>query len=485
MKKILFALLGLFIVLLLAIIINTLTFRSVQIEVEPVTPPVFRMESVANLSKALSYPTISHGQDLPIDSMAFGQFHQFLAEAYPLIHSNLKKEVFSEFSLLYTWEGRNPELKPVILMAHMDVVPAGETDSWEKPPFSGENDGSFVWGRGALDDKGSMVSILEAVEQLLSEKFSPERTLILAFGHDEEIIGIRGAIVIAAALEERGVEAEFILDEGLTISKGIVPMIQKPVATIGISEKGYLTLALAVEMEGGHSSYPEKESALTLLNEALHRVINKPMKADIIGPVSDFLRYTGPEVSFLPRIIFANQWLFKGVILNIYQGTNTGNAAVRTTTAPTVIHAGIKDNMVPTQAEALVNFRIVPGETSEDVIKHLREVISDDRVKISIRGQYQMPSPVSPIDSYGFQIIHKNIMQVFPEVMVNPMLALGATDSRHYAKISSNIYRFSPVTLVKEDLARMHGLNERIGIANFQRSIGFYYQLVKNTNQVK
>lgn len=483
MKKLLLASLGLISILLLVIIIKTITFRSLQIGEEPASLPVFRAECTANLSKAVTFPTISHGEDLPIDSVAFRQFQQFLAEAYPLVHSSLKREVFSEYSLLYTWEGRNPGLKPVILMAHMDVVPEGETVDWEKPPFSGENDGTFIWGRGALDDKGSMVAMLEAVEKLISQGYIQDRTIMLAFGHDEEIGGSRGANMIASAIEERGVEAEFIIDEGLSISKGIVPMIDIPVASIGISEKGYLTLALTVEMEGGHSSYPEKESALTVLNEALYRIVNKPMKADIIGPVNDFLRFTGPEVSFLPRVIFANQWLFKGLILKIYQGSNAGNAAVRTTTAPTVFHAGIKDNVVPTKAEALVNFRIVPGETSGDVIQYLQKVISDDRVKISIAGLTQEPSPVSPINSYGFETIHKTVKQIFPEVMVNPMLVLGTTDSRHYAGVSSNIYRFGPQTLEQADLARIHGLNERISISDFKRSIGFYYQLIKNTNQ--
>ncbi len=482
MKKLLQAFLGLIIVLLLVIIINTITFQSVQIDVEPVTPPVLGMESVANLSKALTYPTISHDIDLPIDSIAFEEFHQFLADAYPLIHLNLKKEGFSEFSLLYTWDGRDPELKPVILIAHMDVVPAGETDGWKKPPFSGENDGTFIWGRGALDDKGPMIAIFEAVERLISEDYGPERTLYLAFGHDEEIYGYKGARVIANKLKERGVEAEFILDEGLAITKGIVPMINKPVASIGISEKGYLSLALTVEMEGGHSSTPEKESAITVLNEALHHIINKQMKADIAGPVKDFLRYTGPEMPFLPKAIFANQWLFKGLILKLYTGSNAGNAGIRTTTAPTIINAGIKDNMVPTKAEAVVNFRIIPGETSEDVIQHLRRVISDDRVNISIVGHAQEPSPVSPINSFGFEIIHTTVKQVFPEVMVNPMLVLGTTDSRHYAEVSKNIYRFIPVLIEQDDLARMHGLNERISITDFNRAIGFYYQLIKNTN---
>jgi len=480
MKKFLRILLGLLLVLVLILIIKTITFRSMQIDVEPVTLPVFGMESVANLSKAITYPTISHDIGLPIDTLAFREFHQFLADAYPLIHLNLKKEVFSEFSLLYKWEGRNAELKPVILMAHMDVVPAGETEAWQKPPFSGENDGTFIWGRGTLDDKGPLIALLEAVERLIDEGFVPEQTIYLAFGHDEEIYGYKGAMIIANTLKERGVEAAFVLDEGLVISEGIVPMINIPVASIGISEKGFLSVSLTVEMEGGHSSTPEKESAITVLNRALHNLINKKMKADITGPTKDFLRFTGPEMPFLPRIIFANQWLFKGLILKIYEGSNAGNAAVRTTTAPTIINAGIKDNMIPTKAEAVVNFRIIPGETSEDVLKHIEKVISDDRIKLAIVGYALEPSPVSPINFSGFEIIHTTIRQVFPETMVNPMLNLGATDSRHFAVVTNNIYRFIPVTFTQEDLARVHGLDERIGIEDFKKAIGFYYQLIKN-----
>jgi carboxypeptidase PM20D1 len=414
MKKTLRVLLGLIVVLLLIIIIKTFTFNSLQIDVEPITPAAFGMESASNLSKAITFPTISHDVDLPIDTLAFMGFHQFLAEAYPLVHAAMKKEVFSEFSLLYTWEGIKPELKPVILMAHMDVVPAGEQGSWERPPFSGEIDETYIWGRGALDDKGRMIAMLEAVERLIAENYMPERTIYLAFGHDEEISGNKGARLMANSLHERGVEAEFVLDEGLVISKGIVPMINRPVASVGISEKGYLSLALTVEMDGGHSSTPEKETSITVLNKALNKIINKQMKANISGPSKDFMRYTGPEMPFFPRAIFANQWLFKGVILKIFEGGNASNAAIRTTTAPTIIQAGIKDNMVPTKAEAVVNFRIIPGETSDDVFQHLEKVISDERVKISVVGNIEEPSPVSPLNSAGFETIHTTIRQVFP-----------------------------------------------------------------------
>jgi carboxypeptidase PM20D1 len=480
MKRVLSILLGLIIALILILVIKTISFRSMQIDVEPVSPPPVRMESAENLSRAITFPTVSLEFGLPVDTLAFQGFHQFLGEAYPEIHSNLKKEIFSEFSLLYTWEGKNPQLKPVILMAHMDVVPDGGSDQWEKPPFSGENDGTFIWGRGTLDDKGQLIAILEAVEKLVGEHYIPERTIYLAFGHDEEISGYNGTRIIANSLLERGIEAEFVLDEGLVISKGIVPMIKTPVASIGISEKGYLSLSLTVEMDGGHSSYPEKQTAITLLNKALYDIVNKPMKADIKGPVKDFIRYTGPEMPFFPRLIFANTWLFKRIILNIYEGTNTGNASVRTTAAPTILQAGIKDNMVPTMASAVVNFRIFPGETSDDVIKHVKKVISDDRVIIDVIGDIQEPSPVSSVNSAGFELIHSTIKQIYPDAMVNPMLTLSQTDSRHYASVSRNIFRFYPVTLTQDDLKRIHGVNERISIVDFKKSIGFYYQLIKN-----
>src|SRR5512140_3056546 len=205
MKKILWFLLISFIILLIIIVIRTFAFKSLQIETEAASVPSIGNERVAHLSEAIKFPTISYAVNSPIDTTAFEGFHKFLSEAYPLIHTKLKKETFSDLSLLFTWEGKNTKLKPVILTAHMDVVPAGDTASWTNPPFSGENDGTFVWGRGTLDDKAAMISIMEAVEKLLAENYKPERTIYLAFGHDEELLGSRGAQVIAAALKERGV----------------------------------------------------------------------------------------------------------------------------------------------------------------------------------------------------------------------------------------------------------------------------------------
>jgi carboxypeptidase PM20D1 len=483
MKKVFRILLVLIVTLLTIIIIKTITFKSLQIKSEPETLPVFGNLSVSNLSKAITFPTISNAINLPIDTIAFKGYLNFLSEAYPLIHSKLKKETFSSFSLLYTWEGESTTLKPVILTAHMDVVPAVGIDSWTKPPFSGENDGTFIWGRGTLDDKAEMISILEAVERLLTENYQPERTIYLAFGHDEEISGLRGAAVIASILKERGVEAEFVIDEGSAVIVGVVPMISNPVALIGTSEKGYLSVSMAVEMGGGHSAYPEKETAITVLIKALNSVINNQMDARISEPVNDFIRYIGPEMPFYAKAIFANRWLFNGIILNIYQGSKTSNALVRTTTAPTILNAGVKDNVIPAKAEAVVNFRILPGETSADVMAHLKTVISDERVKVSMIEGFSEPSPVSPVDVYGFKAILKTIRQVYPEALVAPTLMVVASDSRKYIKVSKNIYNFAPIVVTSEDLARMHGIDERNKIEDFTRGISFYYLLIKNSNK--
>jgi carboxypeptidase PM20D1 len=483
MKKVFRIVLGLIVALMIIIIIKTITFKSLQIKSEPETLPAFGNVSVSNLSKAITFPTISNAINLPVDSIAFKGYLNFLSDAYPLIHSKLKKEIFSCFSLLYTWEGKNTMLKPVILTAHMDVVPAVGTDSWTHPPFSGANDGTYIWGRGTLDDKSEMISILEAVERLLSENYQPERTVYLAFGHDEEIMGLSGAAVIAQALKDRGVEAEFVLDEGSFVLVGLVPMISSPVALIGTSEKGYLSVSITVEMEGGHSAYPEKETAITVLTKALNNISNNQMDARISEPVNDFIRYIGPEMPFYAKAIFANKWLFNGIILNIYKGSRTSNALVRTTTAPTILNAGVKDNVIPAKAEAVINFRILPGETSADVMRHLKTVIADDRVNASMLKGINEPSPVSPVDVYGFKTILKTIRQVYPDALVAPTLMIAASDSRKYINVSKNIYNFAPIVINPEDLARSHGIDERNKIEDFTRGIGFYYLLIKNSNK--
>jgi carboxypeptidase PM20D1 len=482
MKKILRFLLWLLVLLLVVILTKTLTLKSLQVEPEKPEIIAFGMESVGRLAEAVTFPTISYSYESPVDTAAFTGYMKFIESAYPKVHANLSKEVFNRFSMLFYWKGKDTSLKPVVLMAHYDVVPPGETDSWEKPPFSGVIDGTYIWGRGTLDDKSSMISILEAVERLLSEGFEPERSLYLAFGHDEEIRGDRGAGTIAGALKARAVEVEYVIDEGMAVTTGMVPMIKKPVALIGTTEKGYLSVKLTVDLPGGHSSTPEKESALIVMNKAVYNLVNHPMKPRISAPVRDFIRYVGPEMPFYARAVFANRWLFNRIILNIYSTTGSGNALIRTTTAPVILNAGIKENVIPSGAEAVINFRILPGETIKDVMDHIDDVIGDKRVVISrIKESSEEASPVSPAGGYGFNVINKTIRSVYPEAVVAPTMMLGSSDSKHFRDITGNIYRFVPIIVNPGDMARIHGLNERNRIDDFLRGINFYYNLIKNS----
>jgi carboxypeptidase PM20D1 len=481
MKRIFQILLWLLTVLVIIIIVKTLLFSSLQVSASPVQVEGIGAESVAHLSEAVSIPTISYLPDSPVDTFAFKSYMEFIKKTYPLVHEKLEREVFNNFSMLYRWKGEDTSLRPMVLMAHYDVVPPGDTASWERKPFSGYFDGTYIWGRGTLDDKAAMISILEAVEALLGKGYKPERTLYLSFGHDEELAGNMGAGTIAESFKKRGIKPDFVLDEGMAITNGMIPMMKKPVALVGTSEKGYLTVKLSADMPGGHSSTPEKESAITVVNSALNKLEEKQMNPEISGPVNDFIRYIGPEMPFYAKAIFANKWIFKCIIIIIYTGSSSGNALVRTTIAPTMINAGIKDNVIPTKAEAVVNFRIIPGETSTIVIAHIRKVIDDDRIKIEADNTtLSEPAPVSPVDVPGFRFISLTIRQIYPDAVVSPTLMLGSSDSRHFSAVTRNIYRFAPIVVTSEDMARIHGLNERTKADDFRKGIGFYYQLIVN-----
>jgi carboxypeptidase PM20D1 len=236
-KKILKLAGALLLALCAVMIVKALLLKSRQIEVPPLCLPEISDSAILRLAGAIQIPTVSFEDTTQIDPLQFIVLHDYLEVNFPNVFSQLKQEKYNRFGLLFEWTGSNPKLNPIVLMAHQDVVPvvAGE---WEKDPFSAENDGTFLWGRGTLDDKGALIAILESVEMLLSDGFRPERTIFLAFGNDEEIGG-KGARAIATALSAKGVEAEYVLDEGMVITRGMVPMINKPVALIGTSEKGF------------------------------------------------------------------------------------------------------------------------------------------------------------------------------------------------------------------------------------------------------
>lgn len=481
MKKFLLFLLILLIFLTGILVFNTLTDQPDVIVVDPVIPVEIENAAIDRISEAIRIKTISYDDPSLIDSTAFKDLHTHLESSFPLVHSHLDKEIVQGYSLLFKWNGHDPSLAPVILMGHMDVVPVEEVslNQWNADPFQGTVKDGYIWGRGALDDKNGVMGILEAVEMLLKEGFQPRSDIYLAFGHDEEVGG-KGAIATAALLKGRNIKARFILDEGGIVANGIVPGVDDMVSLIGTAEKGYASLELAVNMEGGHSSMPAKETAIEVLSRAVVKLRDNPFPAHITPPVEGLLNNIKPHMSFFQKMVLSNLWLFESAVIGNYEKSSSGNASIRTTTAPTIFKSGVKENLLPAEASAIINFRILPGETSDDVVNYVNKVIDDERVKVSKYSFVQEPSFVSASDNKEFNLLRISLKQVFGNLIVSPYLVVGATDARHYREISDNIYRFSPMILESEDLNRIHGIDERISVENYKNSIRFYYQLIRN-----
>ena len=483
MKKIIVTLLGIFCIMVGVAVVRTSRFTSRQILVPPAKEILLeRDKMLGRLSEAIQYNTVSDPAPNPSAVAEFKRFHAFLARTFPLVHGRLTRETVGDGSLLYTWSGQDHTLKPALLMGHMDVVPvdANTEENWTYPPFSGRIADGYVWGRGTMDDKVNVLGILEATEHLLAHGFKPHRTLYFAFGHDEEIGGSSGAFQMAALLRRRNIELEYILDEGGNILDGIIPDAPAPVALIGIAEKGYVSLELTVAMPGGHASTPPDHTAIGILSSAIAKLERSPFPARLSEPIRQMLAFIGPEMPWPKKFALANLWLFERVVRRQFARSPLTNAAIRTTQAATVFHSGMKENVLPAQATAIVSVRILPGDTIRGVLDHARRVIASDLVKVSPLEIRVEPSAISDSQSAVFQRLHRTIKQVASEVIVAPSLLVAGTDSRHYAPLSQNIFRFLPITVGSEDARRFHGIDERISVKDYERCVRFFVQLMRN-----
>jgi carboxypeptidase PM20D1 len=488
MKKFSLALVTVVAILAAIIIVRAAIFSSRQMHVTPAAPMSLDQDAqdvmIRRLAEAIQLKTISFQSPTESSAEEFQRFHSFLTKSFPRVHAQLTKETVNEYSLLFTWSGKNERLKPILLMAHMDVVPIDPASekSWTHAPFSGQIADGFIWGRGAMDDKASVISILEAVERLLEEGFQPQRTIFLAFGHDEEIGGNNGAAKIAERLRSRNIALEFVLDEGMNILSGIIPGLVAPVALIGIAEKGYLSIQLSAQTTGGHSSIPPAVTAIGAVSRALQRLEAKPFPPTLRGPSRAMFDFLGPEMAWSKKLVLANLWLSEPLVRKQMAHSPLTNAILRTTLAPTLLHAGVKENVLPSQASAVINLRILPGETTTGALEHVRQVINNPKIKLTPLSIRMEPSAISDIESASFKLIQRTIGETAPEAIVAPALLVAATDSRHYAALTRNVFRFLPITLNAEDTKRYHGTDERISIQDYQRCIRFYAQLIKNSD---
>lgn len=435
------------------------------------------------MREAIQFKTISFGRDKPVSANALLAMHDFLEANFPRVHATLEREVIGEYSLLYTWRGKT-DAKPVIFLGHLDVVPIipGTEKDWQQPPFSGNVADGFIWGRGAIDNKVNVIGLLAAAEYMLEAGLAPDRTIYFAFGHDEEQGGLDGARAMADLLESRNVEAAFLIDEGGLISRGALPGLDVPMAVIAPAEKGIVTLELAVEAEGGHSSMPPMQTSIGILAQAIARLEADQFPRDF-SHTQDFLEAVADELPFTSRLMMKNLWLFKPLVMASLKDDRQGNAGMRTTTAVTMIEGGVKANVLPITAAAKVNFRILPGETPASVKRRVEQVIGDDRVVVNYDGSGQKgmaPSPVSPLEGFGWEQLTSAIRDTAApqRLVVAPRLLVAATDTRHYRALTPNHYRFTYVEMDIEDLAGIHGTNERISVETLSDAVRFYYRLM-------
>jgi carboxypeptidase PM20D1 len=473
------------VILIAAVAVKTLTFTSKQIAVSgKVTYPVDADMAAKRLAGAVQIKTIFNEDLAQVDYGQFTRLQEYLAASYPLVESKLEKKVINNYGLLYTWKGSDTTLKPILLLAHQDVVPAAP-DGWKYDPFSGTIADGYIWGRGTLDDKCTVLGQLEAVEFLLKDGFKPVRTVYLGYGFDEEITGKEGAGKIADYLRQQGLDFEYITDEGDLIISGAVPGISAPVALIGTAEKGYLSLELAAESEGGHSSMPPRDTAVGIVAEAVAKLENNPFPSHMSGPTGEMFEYLGPEMRFPYNMIFANMWLLQPVVEDQLASSPSTDATLRTTIAPTMFKASDRDNILPTRASAVVNFRLMPGDSIDSVIKRVNKVINDPRVVVKIynpEGRTE-PSAVTSTTSWGYITFSKTVREVFPDALVGPALVNSYSDSSQYAGLSKAVLRFLPQKLNIKDIAMLHGVNEKITVSNYTEMITFYIQLIRNSGK--
>ncbi|HSQ37723.1 MAG TPA: M20/M25/M40 family metallo-hydrolase [Acidimicrobiia bacterium] len=433
-----------------------------------------------HLAEAVQIRTISREDRSLIDWAPFAEFHAFLERTYPLVHRELRREVVADHSLLYTWEGADPAALPVLLMGHLDVVgvePGTEAD-WDHPPFAGERDEEYLWGRGSIDDKGSVIALFESVEGLLADGFRPDVTLHLAIGHDEEIGGTEGAAAVSALLASRGVRLDFVLDEGGAVVTGFLPGLNRPVALLGIGEKGYLNLELIAGGGGGHSSVPPPHTTIGLLAAAVGRLEAAPMPArlDVQG---GFFAALAPAMGRVQGLALRHLDRLGPLVERRLSALPAGNALIRTTSAVTMIEGGVKPNQLPQSARAVANFRVIPGDTVDGVLAHARKVVGEGITVGRVEGGFSAePSRLADTESASYRLVAETIEEVFPGAAVAPWIVMGATDARHYLPVAENVFRFSPFRFTPEDMSRMHGTGERMCLTDADGAVAFYRRLV-------
>lgn len=474
---IILALCALLAALIGVILVRTLMFKpKKQPRLDFESIPVDKEGAVQALAALVRCATVSSEDPAKEDEAEFQKLIDLLPVLYPHVCETCPVITFPGRARLYHWKGKTPG-KVAVLMAHYDVVSVVE-ENWEKPPFAGIIEDGVLWGRGTLDTKVTFNGVMYGAETLISQGFVPEHDIYFAFSGGEEVNG-PGAKNIVNWFRENNVEIELVVDEGGAVVDNVFPGVHKPAALVGIAEKGMINMQYKVKSPGGHASAPKPHSPLVTLSETCLSIERHPFPAHFTAPILGMFDTLGRESTFVYRMIFANMWLFRGLLGKISaKSGGEMNAMLRTTVAFTQSEGSIGANVIPPVATMVSNMRLNPEDTVESAKAYLEKVVNNKNVELNILCSEE-PSPVSRTDVPGYDRVCRAIKYAWDNVLVSPYLMIQCSDCRHYGEISDRVYRFSACDMTAEERSTIHGNNERIRTETVGRSIDFYVQLMK------
>ncbi len=475
--KILLLLLLLLILFFTFIIIRAVRFKPYQMpSAVPDKVSVPKEKAVADLTDMIRCKTVSHRDDALVDRNEFNKFADLLEERFPLIHKKCALEKIGKTGLLYYWQGKEKD-EPVVLMAHYDVVPADE-EHWEKPAFAGIIEDDVLWGRGTLDTKATLCSILEAAEHLLSQDYVPRQDIYFSFSGEEEIDGEDCARIVTR-LEEKGIKPAMVIDEGGAIVENVFPGVAGSCALIGIGEKGSVNVECILESQGGHASTPPVHTILGQLSQAVVNLEKHPFEAEFTKPVAEMFDTLGRYSTFGYKLLFANLWCFLPLLKLICKISGGElNAMMRTTCAVTRMEGSKAFNVLPPKASFGINLRLIGSTTIDSALNYLKTVIKNDKIEVKLVNGMN-PSICSDTSCKEWETLKQVIHTTWPEVIISPYLMMACSDSRHYCRITDRVYRFSAMKLSKAERAMIHGHNERIPLETLYETVAFYIRLMQ------
>ncbi|MDR6544146.1 carboxypeptidase PM20D1 [Chryseobacterium rhizosphaerae] len=507
MKKALLIVLGILVILVAVLLIKTYTypFKKNTAEAGEGWKPVKNDSAIMRFSNGIKIPTVSTGSLGEFNYTPFDEFKEYLKRSYPLIYQNTDNFEVNKYGLVFRLKGSNPALEPILFLSHMDVVPPGDADiknkeenifrpddkvlppvskvaeDWDYSPFAGVVANGRIYGRGAIDMKGMLFSLMESMNNLIKSKQIPQRDIYLAFGFDEEVGGQKGAIQIADYFKKKGLKFDAVYDEGgLIMQKGSVAGIDSDVAVVGCAEKGFLSAKIKVKGLGGHSSMPPMESAIGKAAVIMQRLEDDQMKPVITPLIKEFFDNIGGAMPFSSRLAIANQWLLKPVLLSQLTKNNTTNALVRTTTALTMMKGSDGTNVLSPEVEFVVNFRLLPGNTVKDVREHIAKLTQGFDVEVEEIDNTREASKISPTNTKAYQLIQAGIKEIHPGAIVTPYLTMAGTDAAKYEIVSKNVYRFMPIKINSSEQQSIHSTNEYLSIENYLKMIHYFEYMMKN-----